>query len=122
MKKIYIMRHGQASPMCADDANRILTSTGISEVKDMSQWLAKSMSIDAALLSPYVRAQETYGVMKQAQSNIKLEQTTSDFVPEASPAHTCDFVQALIALNPEHNNWLIVAHMPLVFSGGIMSW
>jgi len=114
MKKIFIMRHGQASPMCADDASRTLTSAGISEVEIMRHWLAKIVSIDAVLVSPYVRAQQTCELVKQGQDNIKFEQTSSDFVPESSPAHTCDFLQALIALHPDNNNWLIVAHMPLV--------
>ncbi|WP_042149804.1 MULTISPECIES: phosphohistidine phosphatase SixA [unclassified Pseudoalteromonas] len=114
MKKIFIMRHGQASPMCADDASRTLTNSGIREVEAMNKWLEKTASVDAVLVSPYVRAQQTYQLLKQGQNNIKLEQTSSDFIPEASPAYTCDFLQALISLNPDNQNWLVVAHMPLV--------
>lgn len=114
MKKIFIMRHGQASPMCADDANRTLTSSGISEVNVMSEWLATRVSIDAVLVSPYVRAQQTLKLVKKNQKNIKLEQISTDFIPEANSTNSCDFLQALIALHPENNNWLVVAHMPLV--------
>jgi len=114
MKKIFIMRHGQASAMCADDSSRTLTNAGISEVKVMSNWLEKSASIDAVLVSPYVRAQQTFELVKLRQNSIRFEQTSTDFIPEASPAHTCDFLQALIALNPDNDNWLVVAHMPLV--------
>ncbi|SFD10840.1 phosphohistidine phosphatase SixA [Pseudoalteromonas denitrificans] len=114
MKKIYIMRHGQATAMCANDASRNLTNDGIAEVTKISSWLANRVSIDAVLVSPYIRAQQTLDLMRHNQTNIQFEQISTDFLPEASPAQTCDFLQALISLNSEYKTWLVVAHMPLV--------
>ena len=107
------MRHGEATPMQADDAARNLTQIGHAEAQKMGVWLSKNYSPDALLVSPYIRAQQTsQGV---AKSNIfKFSETTSDIVPEGKPQVATDYLEMLIATHPECNCWLVVAHMPIV--------
>lgn len=107
------MRHGEATPMQADDAARNLTRVGGAEAEKMGIWLSKNHFPDALLVSPYTRAQQTaQGVAKN--NNFKFSETTHDIVPEGKPQIAVDYLEALIATHPECNSWLIVAHMPIV--------
>ncbi|WP_024610165.1 phosphohistidine phosphatase SixA [Pseudoalteromonas sp. TB64] len=113
MKTILIMRHGEATPMQADDAARNLTQVGHVEAEKMGIWLSKNHLPDALLVSPYIRAQQTaQGV---AKNNIfKFSETTNDIVPEGKPHIAADYLETLIASHPECDSWLVVAHMPIV--------
>ncbi|ALQ07633.1 MULTISPECIES: phosphohistidine phosphatase SixA [Pseudoalteromonas] len=113
MKTILIMRHGEATPMQADDAARNLTQTGHTEAEKMGLWLAKHYPPDALLVSPYIRAQQTAeNVAKNAE--FKFSETCSDIVPEGKPQIAADYLETLIAAHPQCNTWLVVAHMPIV--------
>jgi len=113
MKTILIMRHGEATPMQADDAGRNLTQAGHDEAEKMGLWLNKTHHPDALLVSPYIRAQQTAaGVAKN--NEFKFSETTSDIIPEGKPQIAADYIETLIATHPQCNTWLIVAHMPIV--------
>lgn len=115
MNRIFIMRHGQAEPMKADDVSRQLTLLGKKEADDMavklSLWIPQ---LDALLVSPYLRAQQTAAQIKRRHPKIEFEQTCADFTPDASPQTAADYLLALMALNPNLDTWLIVSHMPMV--------
>lgn len=113
MKTILIMRHGEATPMQADDAARQLTQKGHIEAEKMGLWLAKNYAPDALLVSPYIRAQQTAkGVAKN--NAFKFSETCKDIIPEGKPQIAADYIETLIAAHPACNTWLVVAHMPIV--------
>lgn len=65
------MRHGEATPMQADDAARQLTQKGHIEAEKMGLWLAKNYAPDALLVSPYIRAQQQQkGLLKITRLNL----------------------------------------------------
>lgn len=113
MKTLLIMRHGEATPMQANDAARTLTPKGHAEAEKMGLWLQKHFNVDALLVSPYSRAQQT---AKEVEKNnvFKFNETCSDILPEGKPQVAADYLETLIAMHPQCNTWLVVAHMPIV--------
>ncbi|MEJ6475262.1 phosphohistidine phosphatase SixA [Pseudoalteromonas piscicida] len=113
MKTILIMRHGEAQPVQADDASRALTEQGVDQAKAMGEWLKQYFRIDAALVSPFVRAQQTAEQVLALQSPQFIE-TCPDIVPSGSASTAIDYLETLISMHPEHQTWIMVAHMPIV--------
>lgn len=113
MKTILIMRHGEATPMQADDTSRNLTLVGQQQAEKMGIWLHATHKPTALLVSPYVRAQQTAQGVKKNNA-FTFEQTCSDITPDGNPQIAADYLETLIAMHPECDTWLIVAHMPIV--------
>ena len=113
MKTILVMRHGEATPMQADDASRNLTSVGQQQAEKMGLWLQASHAPSALLVSPYIRAQQTAAGVKKHNAFL-FEETCADIVPEGNPQIAGDYLETLIAMHPECDTWLVVAHMPIV--------
>ena len=113
MKTILIMRHGEAQALRSTDANRELTEHGVQQAQHMATWLKQHYQVDAALISPFVRAQQTAAQVLQPQSPQFVE-TCEDIVPSGTANTAIDYLETLISLNPQLNTWLLVAHMPIV--------
>ncbi|MFP3352863.1 MULTISPECIES: phosphohistidine phosphatase SixA [unclassified Pseudoalteromonas] len=113
MKTILIMRHGEAIPMQADDVSRNLTSVGQQQAEKMGLWLQKMHAPSGLLVSPYVRAQQTAEAVKKS-NHFLFEETCHDIIPDGNPQVAADYLETLIALHPECDTWLVVAHMPIV--------
>jgi phosphohistidine phosphatase len=113
MKTILIMRHGEAIPMHSDDVSRNLTPMGHQQVEKMGLWLQKKHAPTGLLVSPYVRAQQTAEGVKK-NNTFLFEETCQDIIPEGNPQVAADYLETLIALHPECDTWLVVAHMPMV--------
>ncbi|KZN64511.1 hypothetical protein N473_14395 [Pseudoalteromonas luteoviolacea CPMOR-1] len=113
MKTILIMRHGEAGPMQADDAARLLTERGKTQAIEMGKWLFQSYQPSAILVSPYARAQQTAEAVKQS-NNFVFAETCNDVIPSGSASFAVDYLETLISMHDEIDNWLIVAHMPIV--------
>ncbi|KPH61032.1 histidine phosphatase [Pseudoalteromonas porphyrae] len=113
MKTILIMRHGEATPMQADDASRNLTLIGQQQAEKMGLWLHATHEPTGLLVSPYIRAQQTALEVKK-HNRFLFEETCGDIVPEANPQVAADYLETLIAMHPECDSWLVVAHMPIV--------
>lgn len=111
---LYIMRHGEAQMVAANDESRQLTSHGIAEVTRNAQWLKQQVEgFDLVLVSPYVRAQQTQQrVFDVIETPTKIE-TLADLVPEGSAENVHDYIDAAIQLY-QPKNILLVSHMPLV--------
>lgn len=107
------MRHGEAAPIQTDDAGRNLTSTGHLQAEKMGRWLQKNHKPMGLLVSPYVRAQQTAEGVKK-NNTFLFEETCHDIIPEGNPQVAADYLETLIALHPECDIWLVVAHMPMV--------
>lgn len=113
--RLYIMRHGHAVlPLSAQaDEERRLTPEGEREVATTAQWLAEQAGqLDACLISPYIRAQQT-ATVAMGRVNCRQRQDLYELIPDTNPK------QALAALAAEieahdYQQVLVVSHMPLV--------
>ncbi|MEW6996823.1 phosphohistidine phosphatase SixA [Colwelliaceae bacterium BS250] len=115
---LFIMRHGDAALQAASDAMRPLTELGILEAKVMAKWLnIENLKIDAILVSPYVRAQQTsqavIDTLKPELSCNLAVQTLDLLTPEGSASTVHDYLDGLIE-PAGYENVLIISHMPIV--------
>ncbi|MBO1256090.1 phosphohistidine phosphatase SixA [Alteromonas sp. 5E99-2] len=113
------MRHGMAENMVKNDASRQLVSVGEEQARDTSYWFSQHyphIKIDLALVSPYVRAEQTFNIVK-GHIPIRHKLISRDVTPDASAAHFCDYLSALLESKSDFNEInaiLIVSHMPFV--------
>lgn len=113
MKKIFIMRHGQAQNLAEQDKLRQLTDLGRAEAQYMADLFSEKVRFDAIISSTYTRAIETAEIMASCQQ-VDYREQFKDFVPEGDAINAALLIKALIETKPELDNWLIVAHMPIV--------
>ena len=113
MKKIFIMRHGEATAMQADDAARPLTEQGRIQVRTMAKKLKLTSSEKGLLVSPYTRTKQTAELLTQ-EHRFDFFETFDGLIPSGDPESAIDYVQALISLHPKIDTWFIIAHMPIV--------
>ncbi|WP_372880976.1 phosphohistidine phosphatase SixA [Psychromonas sp.] len=110
---IYIMRHGQAEMMGHSDAERALTALGRLENEMMASYLAEQdITFDAVLVSPYLRAQQTWQSVFPYFSGVDNIQTLPFLTPGGSARESVNEILALQAAGVER--LLIVSHLPLV--------
>ncbi|MCG6200958.1 phosphohistidine phosphatase SixA [Psychromonas antarctica] len=111
--QIYIMRHGQAEMMAESDEKRELTLLGRLESEKMAAYLAQChLCFDAVLVSPYLRAQQTWDSVRPFLPEVKNVQTVKYLTPSGSAHKTVNKVLALQAAGVD--KLLIVSHLPLV--------
>ncbi|MEP0355848.1 MAG: phosphohistidine phosphatase SixA [Paraglaciecola sp.] len=115
--KLVIMRHGQAEVLSKPDETRALTALGKQQVSDASNWLAKKLGektkIDLALVSPFLRTQQTYDELFSVVNVVK-KIDAPDVVPNGDPALFHDYLDTLISQTPAFKTILIISHMPFV--------
>ena len=110
---IYIMRHGAAEMMAQSDSSRELTQNGILDSKVMAKRLAdRQVIFDAAMVSPFVRAQQTFAVVSDYFPKISKVATHQCLTPSGSISETMTEIDALFAIGAK--SLLIVSHLPLV--------
>lgn len=110
---IYIMRHGQAEMMANSDSERALTKLGRSESERMASNLAKQgITFDAVIVSPYIRAVQTWDSVRPFFPEIANVQTINSLTPSGSAHKSVNEILALQAAGV--NTLLIVSHLPLV--------
>lgn len=108
------MRHGEAEPYNTSDKSRNLTLYGRSQAQQAGIWLRQNYEqIDMALVSPYVRAQQTLESVQQFV-DIKKVETCADIVPAGSAQVTHDYVDYILSGQSDIASLLLVAHMPIV--------
>lgn len=112
--KLYIMRHGQATPASGfdmvADADRPLTDAGRRQVTEViTQRKSDLADVDLVLASPYLRARQTARlVIDQLDAGLQL--LISDcLTPGSTPTEALGFIGQL-----EANAILVASHMPLV--------
>ncbi|MEE1920589.1 phosphohistidine phosphatase SixA [Pseudomonas sp. 148P] len=108
--KVWVLRHGEAEPQARSDAQRNLTDHGRKQVLRSAAHLL-GQPLDAILASPYVRAQQTAGLVHDALGFAEPLRTVSWLTPDSDPDRV---VAELDALGLEHV--LLVSHQPLVSS------
>lgn len=114
--KVFIMRHGEAEAYAASDEERNLTSHGESQSAKIAQWLmaAHDVKFDYVLVSPYIRAQQTWSTIKPILNimDAKVE-TSEEITPYGDSDDVVEYVKVLGSV-ADIENILIVSHLPLV--------
>ncbi|PWI34336.1 phosphohistidine phosphatase SixA [Vibrio albus] len=114
--KVFIMRHGEAGHFASSDAERELTPRGRSESMAVAHACVEQgfSEFDAVLVSPYVRAQQTWEAISEEFSVIDggLE-TCDDITPYGTAEDVFEYVIALID-SRQLESVLLVSHLPLV--------
>ena len=106
--KVWILRHGEAEGHAPTDAERNLTEQGRAEVLHSAAHLI-GQRLDAIIASPYVRAQQSAQLVREALGFDAPIRTVPWLTPEGNP------LQVLEKLDSD-DNVLLVSHQPLVGS------
>ncbi|GAA0853566.1 phosphohistidine phosphatase SixA [Aliiglaciecola litoralis] len=115
---IFVMRHGEAINSLYNDKQRPLTELGISESKKASVWLRNfeathHIEINNALVSPFLRAQQTFDKVNTLLS-VENIAVSSDIVPTGDCHLAHDYINARYQDQQNTSALLIVSHMPFV--------
>lgn len=109
---IFIMRHGEASFQALNDQVRPLTARGEDQATQQGVWLSQYTTLDQILVSPYLRAQQTYQCVRQ-QFNVTIPvETWENLTPYGNPTLVVDYLETLAEQGIQ--NVLLVSHLPLV--------
>jgi len=110
--KVWVLRHGEAEGHARSDAQRNLTDHGREEVLRSAAHLI-GRDIKAIIASPYVRAQQTAQLVREALGFEQEIRTVAWLTPESNPLDV-----------PKHldndDDVLLVSHQPFV--GGLISY
>lgn len=109
--QIILIRHGQAESLKTTDAARALTSEGEFQAQQTAAWLVNhDYQLDALIVSPYIRAQQTAYHIAQA---FDLPMTICDKItPEDEPKQAFEWLDDLSL--PDSAIIAVVCHMPIV--------
>ncbi|MDF4254922.1 phosphohistidine phosphatase SixA [Vibrio parahaemolyticus] len=112
--KIFIMRHGEAEHFADSDVARELTQRGRTESEAVARACAEQgfAQFDKVLVSPYIRAQQTWQEISTFFSTKSIE-TSDDITPYGQSDCVFDFANALIEVE-KLESLLFVSHLPLV--------
>lgn len=106
--KVWILRHGEAQARARTDAERELTGRGREEVLgSVAQLLGKPLRWIIA--SPYVRAQQTAELARQALGFADAVVTVPWLTPDSDPREVLDNLDLYAS-----DDVLLVSHQPLV--------
>ncbi|KRP70244.1 MULTISPECIES: phosphohistidine phosphatase SixA [Pseudomonas] len=106
--KLWVLRHGEAQGHARTDAERNLTEHGRAEVLRSAAHLI-GQPLSAIIASPYVRAQQTAQLVREALGFEPAIRTVPWLTPDG------DVQQVLRELDTD-DNVLLVSHQPLVGS------
>lgn len=113
--KIIIMRHGEAEHSAPSDAERALTEKGRAVSCEIAGRLVKQQgigSLDKVLVSPYLRAQQTWQAIAQCFTTNQVE-TCDDISPYGQADDVVEYIAALVETE-NLQTVLVVSHLPLV--------
>ncbi|WP_131863925.1 phosphohistidine phosphatase SixA [Biostraticola tofi] len=111
--QVLIMRHGDAAPDAASDAERPLTLRGQDESRQMASWLNTQVAdTDRVLVSPYLRAQQTLAVVRSELVLPDGEEVLPELTPGGDTDLVCCYLQTLA--NEGLESVLVISHLPLV--------
>lgn len=106
MHKLWIMRHGQAQSMAPSDELRPLTEVGEQQVRANFTFL-KGQSFTHVFVSPFLRAQQTFEILKDEGLEFKRVETVDWITPDVSTQPALD---QLVTLHGDDLNVLLVCH------------
>lgn len=108
--KLWLLRHGEAEPVARRDAERNLTARGRQQVREVAEHL-QGRPLQAVLVSPYVRAQQTADLLCEELGFTGQRLTASWLTPESELRQTLRELAGFA-----HDELLLVTHQPLVGS------
>lgn len=113
--RLWLLRHGEAFPEAPTDAERPLTPHGRQEVLHSAVQL-EGRPIAAILASPYLRAQQSAELVRQAIGFRGAIGTVPWLTPDSDPREVIGFLD-----EREDAEILLVAHNPLLGDlGGLL--
>lgn len=105
--KIWVLRHGEAEPYGSrPDSERALTARGRDEVLHSAAQLM-GQPLTAIYASPYLRAQQTAQIVRDALGFAPDIRTVEWLTPDNDPLHVAEQLATT-------DNVLLVSHNPLV--------
>lgn len=110
MKKLYLLRHGEAVDFFAnnDDLSRALTDNGKAQTHQVGQYLKENnIKIDIIISSPAERAKESANIIKELLNLPEIE-----FIDNLYPSTSSCIHDAIISTEDLINNILIIGHNP----------
>ncbi|RLM24894.1 phosphohistidine phosphatase SixA [Brenneria alni] len=111
--QVLIMRHGDAVPDAASDAQRPLSARGCDESRKMAFWLDnQAVDIDCILVSPYLRAQQTLAAIRSILSLPEGDECLPELTPGGDAKLVGYYLQTLAREGTEAV--LVISHLPLV--------
>ena len=122
---LIIMRHGEAVEYKEPDHTRVLTEFGKQQCEDVGKYLQKNLAgltsnasyhvknIDLALVSPYIRAQQTFRAVAKHIEVGRLV-TIDAVTPLGNAAQSADLLHAYATDENAPKCMLVVTHLPLV--------
>ncbi|GAD03663.1 phosphohistidine phosphatase SixA [Agarivorans albus] len=112
--QVFIMRHGEAEMFAASDSERALNQSGLNEVGKMGAYLADKLAqLDYVLVSPYLRAQQTWQRLAQSLPEAVKVIELNELTPSGDEVAVVSLINEL-ALEQPQGNLLVVSHLPLV--------
>lgn len=108
--KLWILRHGEAQNRARTDAERELTANGREEVLTSAAHLM-GQPLRWIIASPYVRAQQTAELVRQALGFADSIVTVPWLTPDSDPRKVLDHLDLYAS-----DDVLLVSHQPLVGS------
>ncbi|KXI29947.1 hypothetical protein AX660_08000 [Paraglaciecola hydrolytica] len=115
--KLIVMRHGEAEASNSSDKMRNLTADGRRQAKEAGKWLASrvlnNQAISLALVSPYVRAQQTFEGLS-AGLKVKQKRDVVELIPSAKARAMHLILDGFLHENPMLETVILVSHMPLI--------
>lgn len=119
---LYLLRHGEAEPRAASDAERALTTRGLNELADVGQRLRDlKPRIDLCLVSPYLRARQSAQVLLDALGQKPRINGAPWLRPDESPQQALRLLDNLMARAMTSGDLLVVGHNPLLSAlGGLL--
>jgi phosphohistidine phosphatase len=122
---LIIMRHGEAVDYREPDHTRPLSEYGQQQCENVGKWLGKNLmalsttasnavaDIDFALVSPYLRTQQSFRALAK-HITVRKQITTDSITPTGNPSHNADLIHAYANDVDGPKCMLVVTHMPLV--------
>ncbi|CAH0525258.1 phosphohistidine phosphatase SixA [Vibrio hippocampi] len=112
--KVFIMRHGEAVHYAATDEERELTPHGVEASLSVATACNNKgfAEFDKVLVSPYVRAQQTWQAVKSQFASDSVE-VCDDITPYGQSEDVVEFVCALADVE-NLQSILLISHLPLV--------
>lgn len=106
--RLWLLRHGQAEAQARSDAERALTAHGREEVHQVAVQL-QGRRLGAILASPYVRAQQTAALVREALGFTDGIHTVPWLTPDSDPREVLKQLDRYA-----QDELLLVTHQPLV--------
>ncbi|MGR0279702.1 phosphohistidine phosphatase SixA [Marinomonas dokdonensis] len=113
LKRLYVLRHGEAEPYGYDvaDEMRQLTEFGRQEVSATAKdFFAKGLALDAVMVSPYLRAQQTADIFCDQLGNVPHRDTNALITPYGKAMQIADWLA-----DQPFESILLVTHQPFAY-------